>query len=53
MVARSTDYERAVTILTRKEKAALIAYCDENNFRVTQVLREALLEFLKRRKIDL
>ncbi len=48
MAARLTDYERVVTILTRKEKAALIAYCDENNFRATQVLREALKMFLKK-----
>ncbi len=53
MAAKLTEYERVVSILTRKEKAALIAYCDENNFRATQVVREAIKYFLKKKGIDL
>lgn len=53
MTARLTDYERLVTILPRKEKAKVIAWCEENNYRASQVMREALREFFKKKGVQL
>lgn len=53
MAAKLTAFERLVTILPREDKAKVIAWCDENNYRATSIMREALREWFKKKGINL
>lgn len=51
MTARLTGYERIVCILPYKDKEKIVAWCDENNYRASQVIREALKDFFKKKGV--
>lgn len=53
MGSKPTNYERLVTILSQRDKNLIVAWCEEHNYRVTQVMREALRMFFKSKGIKL
>ena len=48
MASKLTEYDRIVSIITRDQKRALIAHCEKENLRMTQVFREALKMYAKK-----
>jgi hypothetical protein len=53
MAAALTQYERVVAIITREQKKALINHCAAENLRMTQVFREALKMYAKKKGFKL